>query len=55
MDALQLLLQTPMLGKSAWVWLVFISLGVTFALIAGGVVVSLWKTRQQPPPMPGIA
>jgi tellurite resistance protein TerC len=25
-----------------------ISLGVTFGLIAGGVLVSLWKTRAQP-------
>ena len=25
-----------------------ISLGVTFGLIAGGVLVSLWKTRGQP-------
>lgn len=29
-----------------------ISLGVTFALIAGGVVVSLIKTRQEAPPLP---
>jgi tellurite resistance protein TerC len=32
-----------------------ISLGVTFGLIAGGVLVSLWKTRGQgdaPPPQP---
>ncbi len=32
-----------------------VSLGVTFALIAGGVVVSLWKTRHQAAPMPGKA
>ena len=25
-----------------------ISLGVTFGLIAGGVLVSMWKTRSQP-------
>ena len=26
-----------------------LSLGVTFGLIAGGVLVSLWKTRGEPP------
>lgn len=29
-----------------------VSLSVTFGLIAGGVLVSLWKTRQAPPPLP---
>ncbi len=30
-----------------------LSLGVTFGLIAGGVLVSLWKTRNQPAPLGG--
>ena len=32
-----------------------LSLGVTFALLAGGVLVSLWKTRGQPPALPALA
>ena len=57
MDALIPLFASDFLGKPAWVWLAFagiigkipagISLTVTFSLIAGGVLVSLWKTRRQ--------
>lgn len=62
MDTLISFLAADFLGKPAWVWLTFvgivvallafdpsvISLSVTFGLIAGGVLVSLWKTRGQP-------
>ena len=93
MEALPDLLQSPLLDKPAWVWLLFIglaamvhrfqylkyalaavlvfigakifsvgligktpaaiSLGVTFGLIAGGVLWSLWKTRGQAEPAAG--
>jgi hypothetical protein len=56
-QALLEMARTPLLGKAAWVWLVFagiggkappgLSLGVAFGLIAGGVVVSLWETRAE--------
>ena len=55
MDSLTTILNTDFLGKATWIWLLFIgkfppviSLTVTFGLIAGGVLFSLWKTRALP-------
>lgn len=58
MDFLLPFFTADFMGKPAWVWLTFVgiigkmpavmSLSVTFGLISGGVLVSLWKTRGQP-------